>query len=162
MQRLLRPIWRLPWPARFRRAAFRLAILPGIRLILFPHFMVGVVGLIRNEGGAVLLLRHTYRSKHPWGPPTGFLEHGEQPASALLREIGEETGFEVALAPQPGVYASAGHPILNVIYTGTFLEGTFTPGPEVAEARFFSLDDLPPLHTEQRALVLRLAEEVRH
>lgn len=162
MQRVLRPLWGLPWPGGLRRAAFRLAALPALRVFLFPHFMVGVVGLIQDELGAVLLLRHTYRGDYPWGLPTGFLEHGEQPAAALLREIGEETGFSVTLAPQPGVYTSAPHPIVNVIFTGTFVEGTFTPGPEIAEARFFPVDELPPLQPEQRALVLSLVKEVQH
>lgn len=51
----------------------------------------GVV--FRRDGGDTLflLIRDSYRN---WGFPKGHLEEGEQPDSAALREVTEETGLE--------------------------------------------------------------------
>lgn len=162
MRSILRWIWSLHWPPGARQLALLVMTLPGVHLIFFPHFMVGVVGLIRDEAGAVLLLRHTYRAKQPWGLPTGFLEHREQPADALRREIAEETGFKVQLDPEPHVYTSARRPIVNIVYTGKYREGTFTSGPEVSEARFFEDGSLPPMQPDQRELLFWLTQEATH
>lgn len=51
----------------------------------------GVV--FRREGDVTyfLLIKDSYRN---WGFPKGHLEDGEEPASAALREVVEETGIE--------------------------------------------------------------------
>ena len=97
MRRFLFWIWTLPWPGSTRRLLSRAAAARGVRTLLIPQFMIGVVGLIENERGELLVLHHTYRREYPWGLPTGFLEHGEQPEAALRREIAEETGLEVVV-----------------------------------------------------------------
>ncbi len=50
----------------------------------------------------ILLLKHTYRDKYPWGIPSGWLKRGEQPMEALQREIKEETGMVVENAIRYG------------------------------------------------------------
>lgn len=137
------------------------ARLPLVHIVLFPHFMVGVVGIILDEHGRVLLLHHTYRGT-PWGLPTGFLEYGEQPADALAREIQEEAGLQVTLDPEPLVYTEPGRPLLNVVYRGTFVGGHFEASAEVSQARWFSLDALPPMLPGQRELLVTNPEEVSH
>lgn len=158
---LLRLVWGLPWPRRLRQAASKIVLLPGLRLLFVPHFMVGVVGLIFDEDGRILLLEHTYRARYPWGLPTGFVEHGEQPRDALEREISEETGFSVDLSPLPAVYVSRTPPILTVLYRGQFVGGHFGPGAEISAARFSALTELPPLSPQQSALLREILQDGR-
>jgi len=121
---------------------------------LLPHLLVGVVGLITNERGEVLLLRHTYRREYPWGLPTGFLEHGEQPLDALRRELSEETGLTVSLSPTPWVYSEPDRRLLNIVYSGSVLGRPGIRGSaEVSEGRFFACDQLPQMIPDQRRLV---------
>lgn len=49
--------------------------------------------MFRRHGDAVvyLVIRDRYDN---WGFPKGHLESGEEPASAALREVGEETGLD--------------------------------------------------------------------
>ena len=61
--------------------------------LITQKFLVGVVGVVLNDAGQILLLKHTYRDKYPWGLPSGWLKRGEQPMDALKREIKEETGI---------------------------------------------------------------------
>ena len=58
-------------------------------------FTASAAVVIFNEEGKVLLLDHRIRPNSGWGLPGGFLEHGEQPADGIRREVFEETGLEL-------------------------------------------------------------------
>jgi 8-oxo-dGTP diphosphatase len=60
---------------------------------------VGAYGICRDESGRVLLARNSDASEFPglWTLPGGGVEQGEHPDHAVVREFGEETGFEVRL-----------------------------------------------------------------
>lgn len=79
--------WRaVRWLAYFPKPVMSLVI-----WLLQPKFLmaVAVVAMRRDE---VLLVRHSYRIRHPWGLVTGFVERGESLEQAALRELREETG----------------------------------------------------------------------
>jgi 8-oxo-dGTP diphosphatase len=153
MRRLLLVVWSLPWPARVRTWLSVLAVTPGVRSLVLPQFMVGVVGLIEDKEGRLLFLRHTYRSDYPWGLPTGFLEHREQPTEALERELVEETGLDIRLTRLWRVRSDERRPLVEIVYLGTCSGGTFMPNNEIAEARFCGTNNLPPLRPDQLQLV---------
>jgi len=61
----------------------------------------GVVFRRRGDSVRYLVIKDRYDN---WGFPKGHIEHGEEPASAAVREIGEETGLaEVMLHGPVGV-----------------------------------------------------------
>jgi ADP-ribose pyrophosphatase YjhB (NUDIX family) len=163
MRRLLARVWRLPWPRPIRRLLGDVATLGWLQRVIIPQFLVGVVGIIENERGEVLLLRHTYRGDYPWGLPTGFLEHREQPRDALRREVKEEIGYQVDVGDVWRVVVDERRPLLSIVFRGRYREGDFAASPEVSAARFFSPADLPPLLPEQRQLIhLAFEMEVTH
>ncbi|MCY0881966.1 MAG: NUDIX hydrolase [Firmicutes bacterium] len=57
-------------------------------------FLVAVVAVIW-QGERVLLLKHSYRPRYPWGLPTGWIKSGESLDVAVAREVKEETGIVV-------------------------------------------------------------------
>ena len=61
----------------------------------YGRFGVGVAGLIRDEGGRILLVHRTYSRDEPWALPGGWLEGNEAIERALERELHEETGLRV-------------------------------------------------------------------
>lgn len=70
--------------------------------------------LIREHGGKVQVLL-VYRPRHDdWTLPKGKLEVGERPEQAAIREVREETGYEVTLgdALSPIRYLVMGRPKL--------------------------------------------------
>ena len=44
--------------------------------LITQKFLVGVVGVVLNDVGQILLVKHTYRGKYPWGLPSGWLKRG--------------------------------------------------------------------------------------
>lgn len=161
MRRLLFRIWSWPWPNAWRRRVEPLATLGVVQRLLVPHFRVGVVGVIQNDAGEYLLLRHTYRNEFPWGLPTGFLEPGEQPINALRRELREEAGMEIRPGRVWQVYADY-RGIISIVFRGRACPGVFVPSAEISELAFCQAADLPPLLPEQRELLNRSEKEASH
>ena len=126
--------------------------------ILSPKFTVGVVGLVRDEEGRILLLRHTYRPSSPWGLPGGGLKSGEWLEECLQREVKEETGMEIKVERLLSAAAHRDRRLVDIIFSCRPAEGQnlsgFQPNSEIAEARFFALDELPEdLPKSQKQLI---------
>ena len=96
------------WPLLVRSA---------VRL-LAPKWTVGALGLLANQRGEILLVRHRGRS-YPWGLPGGMLKHPETPTEGLCRELQEELALaldEELLAIHPPLTATK-LPLLELIYS---------------------------------------------
>ena len=64
-----------------------------------PAYSIGVLGLVPDASGRVLLLRHRFRVPYCWGLPGGFIELNETPHEAFCRELLEEVGLTVLAEP---------------------------------------------------------------
>jgi 8-oxo-dGTP pyrophosphatase MutT (NUDIX family) len=96
-----------------------------IYLFIFRPVTYGVRALLVKDS-RVLLIRHTVET-------------------AAHREVREETGAEVGAIKLVGVYSnlesySSGH---NILFACEDFVITGKPDHEIAEARFFALDELP-------------------
>ncbi len=60
-----------------------------------PRFTAGVIGVVVNPLGEVLIVEHVYHSYPQWGLPGGYVDRGEDPQDALVREFGEELELQV-------------------------------------------------------------------
>jgi len=116
--------------------------------------IIVAAGLIsRTEGGPPFLLSRRLPDAHLagyWEFPGGKLEEGEDPVSALKRELREELGIEVSVG---NIYAVGHHvyetkTVILLVYEATLIAGQPTC-KEVAEIRWFKPSelvnlDLPP------------------
>jgi len=123
-------------------------------------FLAGVLAAIFDEEGRILLQRHTYRTRHPWGMPGGWIHEGELPPEALAREVGEETGLSMAVGPL--VAARGGHerPRLVLTYLCN-ASGTARVSVETAEVGYFALDALPDGVSPDQLAPMQIAARVR-
>ena len=64
-----------------------------------------VVAAIVEHDGKVLLARNKLWTKKMYGLITGFLEKGESPEGAVLREVKEELGLDGKLVEMVGLYS---------------------------------------------------------
>ena len=158
MRGILTRLWgRLPIPSRVRSA---------VVWWLSAKFNVGVAGLVRDDEGRVLLLRHTYRPGRPWGLPGGGLRPRETLEDCLRREMREETGLEVEVLQLLSGAAHRDRKLVDMIFVCRLREGetldNFRANAEVVEARFFGLDELPEgMSMGQRRLIFIASEQAK-
>lgn len=111
-----------------------------------PKVAVGVV--IARDGQILLNRRAIDPGKGRWSFPSGYVDLGESTASAAIREVKEETGYDVELRGLVGVYSTAARPVVFVVYVGDVVGGELVPCDEVEEVALFGTDDLPSLAFE--------------
>ena len=130
--------------------------------LLRPKYMVAVAAIIFDDKGSILLGKHTYRKKYPWGMLAGNLEYGEDPEVAIVRELYEETGFEIEVKRLLKAVSAREDHHISLIYLCTILDGSFAPTPEISSVQYFSTNNLPDmLHTE-KTLILQIVTQFKN
>ena len=114
------------------------------RLLWLTHakFTHGVSGVIVDERGRVLLLKHRFWKGQRWGLPGGLAQHGETLAATLRRELCEETGLEVRPSRLLRVNVSGGGMSQFVLLAECSGEPR-AKSVEILEARFWEPGELP-------------------
>ena len=112
--------------------------------------------IIRMAGHQVVLVRRRFEPLG-WALPGGFVDEGETLEQAAVREAREETGLDVELERQLHAYSDPGRDPRGHTVTVVFVakaRGTPRGGDDAAEARAFSLGDLPePLVFDHGAIL---------
>ncbi|KNB52831.1 NUDIX domain-containing protein [Streptomyces caatingaensis] len=146
MKRLVARLWRIiRGPMQWR-----------VLWLAHAKFMVGVTGVVRDDAGRVLLLRHRmWPEGRQWGLPTGYATKGEEFGATVVREVREETGLNVKAGPL--VHLKSGYKLrIEVAYEAALVGGELKIDSfEILEARWFSPDELPEgVQESHRALIL--------
>lgn len=102
-------------------------------------------GAIVAYGEGILLLRRAIEPAYGmWVFPGGFVDRGEHPEQAAVREAWEEAGIRVTLDGMLGIYSHPqGSPVVLVVYHGQVVGGTPEALDETLEVASFSADRLP-------------------
>src|SRR5215469_16744494 len=106
-------------------------------------FLVGVAGVVRDDGGRVLLLRHRFWPEGSWGLPGGYAHGAERLEDALARELREETGRRIE--GQRLLRVNSGYRMrVEVVFTARLAGGVIElDRREVLAADLFPPHDLP-------------------
>lgn len=104
-----------------------------------------VYGIIFNQPhDHVLLIQR--RDVPVWVLPGGGIDPGEKPEEAILREMKEETGYEVKIVRQIAEYLPVNKLTqLSFYYECQAISGEKKTGDETKAIRFFPVNDLPKL-----------------
>ncbi|MGZ4265281.1 MAG: NUDIX hydrolase [Solirubrobacteraceae bacterium] len=133
-------------PIPLRRLAYRCAyaVLWAYRSVAKPA--LHGVKCVLVDSDRILLVRHTYGARE-WDFPGGGLKRNESPLSAARREIREELGVDI------DDWLAIGHVLSRFQRTKSTMhcfraelhepQLTLDRG-ELLEARWFTLDELPP------------------
>ena len=95
-----------------------------------------------------------------WCLPGGFMELGETPKEAALRELSEETGISGRIDRLLGVCADSSpqyDTVLMVGYLAGHNGGEPKAGDDAEEVRWFSIDEIPPIAFTSHQYFIRKA-----
>jgi ADP-ribose pyrophosphatase YjhB (NUDIX family) len=121
---------------------------PNCRFIHFCDPKVAAITLVEQDGRVLLTRRAFNPAKGRWTLPGGFVDCGEDPRDAAVRECLEETGLEIGLGGLVDLYYGKAHvdgADIVIVYAGRLAGGTMAPGDDVDAVAFFSPDTLPEL-----------------
>jgi len=118
----------------------------------------GLPWRFRDNKLQVLLVKQFIHSDN-WGVPKGHIKEGESLEDCALREIREETGVEVFLTSRlPDITSVHRDEEKTVVLwlaqpIGDDDPCHDNPDSEVADARWFNVGELPPIHNYQRYII---------
>lgn len=122
------------------------ALSPGTRRFFIRRFQttftVSAAAVVLDRENRVLILHHRLRPKTGWGLPGGFLDAGEQPSEAIVREIMEETGLELRDIRMLYVRTLGRH--VEILFAGRADGQPQILSGEIDHAGWYSFDEIPP------------------
>lgn len=112
------------------------------------------VVLTRNNRKEVFLVK---RSDFPvWECQGGGIENSETSEAAAIREAYEETGFKTRILRKVAEYTDPKtNKITSHVFEGKYISGPFKPEYDGCEGKWFSINNLPPLMTAMRKMMIK-------
>ena len=126
---------------------------PACGFIHWRNPAVGAAAVVFDADGNILLVRRAPGATRAglWSIPAGFVDYGEEVRAAAKRELEEETGLIAKVGDVVWVASNFHDPgklTVGIWFAATVIGGTLQAGDDADDARFFGLDDLPPLAFE--------------
>jgi len=110
-----------------------------------PRYTAGVVGVVMNEQGQVLLVEHLLHPRTPWGLPGGWTDRGEDFMHTLTRELQEELQLSVRDLKLLLVELSPAYPYhIDIVYRCVATGQVGKLSPELISYGWYDLAALPP------------------
>jgi 8-oxo-dGTP diphosphatase len=116
-----------------------------------------VDGVLVEDDAVLLIRRRNPPFAGQYALPGGFVDYGETVETAVVREMREETGLDVAVERLHGVYSDPardprGHTVA-VVFLVRRQGGILAGADDADDARFFPLVALPPLAFDHAQIV---------
>ena len=137
------PVAELEWEGRWRRYCHH------CRLPLYDNPVPAVCAVVCDKDRHILLVqRKIPPRKGEWCLPGGFMELGETPEAAVLRELAEETGLRGKVAGLLGLQATPNRLYRTVLVAGYRvipLSEKIDAGDDAMAVGWFAPPTLPPI-----------------
>jgi ADP-ribose pyrophosphatase YjhB (NUDIX family) len=104
-------------------------------------FTIGVFAIIFDDKNRILFCHR--RDHDLWNLPGGRLETGEAPWKGVIREVKEETGFDVEVVNMSGVYSKPGTNDIVLQFVCRITDGEMTLNDEADKIKYFAFADIP-------------------
>lgn len=114
--------------------------------IYFRDPKVAAVVFAVQDGRVLLVRRGVDPQSGRWALPAGYVDYGEDPRGAAVREVCEETGMTVRitrLIDVLGPDAPGGTSAIVILFEAEVRGGTLAAQDDVEEVAFFAPDEVP-------------------
>ena len=115
--------------------------------------VVGSSAVVVDDEGRILLQRRSDSGN--WALPSGAMDIGETFAQSVVREVKEETGFDVRIDRIVGIYSDPGHVFayddgevrqeFNICLACKIVGGELAVSSESTDVRFVALNEVTEL-----------------
>ena len=126
-------------------------VCPACGFIYFADPKVAVAVLVDQDGQVLLVRRAGEPFRGLWSLPAGFVNAGEDPAEAAVRECAEETALQVKISGILAIHSGRAHPRGSdfiIFYRAFVTGGTLQAGDDADAAQWFDRNNLPDLAFE--------------
>ncbi len=114
----------------------------GYVFYIDPKVAVGAI--IRTDDHRLVLVRRAIEPGYGlWVFPGGYVDRGEEVASAAIREAREEAGLDIQIEGLLNIYSYPGVSPIIIVYSATIVGGELCNDDECLEARFFAPGEIP-------------------
>jgi ADP-ribose pyrophosphatase YjhB (NUDIX family) len=131
----------------------------GCNQPIYENPVPAVCAVVPNVDGQILLVRRGVAPKKGgWCLPGGFMELGESPESAVLRELQEETGLSGRVEYLLGLRSTPSrlyHTVLLGAYLVTPENGIPMAGDDAIAARWFGSTEMPTIAFDSHRSFIR-------
>jgi ADP-ribose pyrophosphatase YjhB (NUDIX family) len=117
----------------------------------------GGSAIVTDDQGRILLQRRSDNAR--WALPGGVMDIGESIGQAIIREVREETGFEVEPEDIVGIYSDPGHVFayddgevrqqFSICFVCRMVGGELQVSKESSEVAFFSPEEIEGLDVHE-------------
>jgi ADP-ribose pyrophosphatase YjhB (NUDIX family) len=118
---------------------------PACGFIHFANPRVAVVLFVADGERVLLVKRKVAPEKGGWARAAGFVEYGEAPEAAAVREMKEETGLDVVVERMLGLSFNEADKVIVLLYQARATGGVLGANDDVEEACWFTGAELPEL-----------------
>jgi len=120
---------------------------PECRFVRYENPLPVVAAVAVKDGRFLLIKRGIAPKKGFWGPPSGFIESGETPEEACLRELEEEAGVSGEIQRLIRVVRREDTELYGDMLVASYLVnvtgGEPVAGDEVDDVRYYDASELP-------------------
>ena len=117
-----------------------------------PRYTIGVVGILINDMGQILIVEHVLHPEHPWGLPGGWIDSDEQPAVAVVRELKEELQLDTIVKDIIHIEKRYKNHI-DIAFTCEALNSVGKLSNELLNYQWADPNHLPPLNTFHKSAI---------
>ena len=100
-----------------------------------PKHTISAAVIVINSGGEILLVENPRRG---WEMPGGIVEAGESIKEAAIREVKEESGYDIKIVKFCGIYQYIGRSVIN-FFLGEIIGGEARTSEESLSVKFYSV-----------------------
>ncbi len=122
-------------------------VCPACGFIHFRDPKVAAVVFIVQDGRVLMVRRSVDPQMGKWALPAGYIDYGEDPREAAVREVREETGLKVRITRLIDVLgpdaAGEGSATIVILFEGQVIGGTLTAQDDIDRAAFFAPHEIP-------------------